>query len=926
MKKRPLLIVSAAVLAVLAGLLVSAVVVRRQVAETLIAWYLEGKGVAGDVHVGRLGLHETELHDVTVAHLRIERLVLRYDPWALMRGVFEAAEVEGLDVTLDFTGKGPILGELQRLVPEPGGESAWTKLPALTVRRARVNALLPQGPLPIDIAATIEPGDGASAALAVAFNGRSERLRATGEAAARFAGLVPASGTLSTDFSHLRERLAFAVRAQTESLTAERPQTTFTLSGDGALQTLATELPWPEGWRPDRGDFRLEAEGTANLPLSADALNEVDAEARVELAVTDMNVPQPSGPEWLRDSDGTMNASFRYQARIVDGMLAGELGNARSRLKADLPAASLALDEAYGVQRIALRGFTALATNIRTDFGVLGEVEVKGDLTGPVATPTGPLAVRLTSPSLAANDFIAQGVTLNAQTDLVPEGDAFRLALTTPGRLNVRTLRIPTLQPLQRLDARIISARLNLDSTESGWSIDQTVNIQLPLLALRVIRQDAAPLPIDVRTRPVSLRFVAVPGSPARIEADTSIESLHVPEAHMALTGSRLTLAGDPLGVVETDLAGGALVHQIETPLFTPLTPRLHGTRRGANLILGGSLVGAGGDVTIDATGAHDLNTGTGRAHFQLREIQFGRGGMEGERISPLLGTIDALAGRAKGEAEVTWRSTGFDTKGNLAIQNLSFEREGIAVQGLDLDLSLDHLIPLHSLPHQQLRIRRLGAGVDVTNIDLRFLLDSPAGAIRLATEALAMEAIGGSLTAEGGHIDPVTGSAQLRLNMTGVNLATLVEQLGFEQLEAEGRIAGVIPLRVDAGIVIIDGAELSAQGPGQIRFRSPDTRQALASGGEPVKLMLDALEDFRYDTLRMTLDKPAQGDTRIVMQLYGRNPAVLDGQIFHLNINLTGNADPLLAALAEGRRLQNQLMQPMFRLQPSAATPAPAK
>jgi hypothetical protein len=188
------------------------------------------------------------------------------------------------------------------------------------------------------------------------------------------------------------------------------------------------------------------------------------------------------------------------------------------------------------------------------------------------------------------------------------------------------------------------------------------------------------------------------------------------------------------------------------------------------------------------------------------------------------------------------------------------------------------------------------------------------------------MEAIGGSLTAEGGHIDPVTGSAQLRLNMTGVNLATLVEQLGFEQLEAEGRIAGVIPLRVDAGIVIIDGAELSAQGPGQIRFRSPDTRQALASGGEPVKLMLDALEDFRYDTLRMTLDKPAQGDTRIVMQLYGRNPAVLDGQIFHLNINLTGNADPLLAALAEGRRLQNQLMQPMFRLQPSAATPAPTK
>ena len=65
---------------------------------------------------------------------------------------------------------------------------------------------------------------------------------------------------------------------------------------------------------------------------------------------------------------------------------------------------------------------------------------------------------------------------------------------------------------------------------------------------------------------------------------------------------------------------------------------------------------------------------------------------------------------------------------------------------------------------------------------------------------------------------------------------------------KAEGEIGGAIPVRLADGAVIITGAELTAQGGGRIRFRSADTRQALASGGETVKLMLDALEDFRYE------------------------------------------------------------------------------
>src|SRR5687767_27593 len=309
------LIIGASIVGVFALLLVGAVVARRPLAEVLIAWQLGAKDVEGRLSIERLGLREVEMRDVAISHLRIERLYLRYDPWELMRGVFRAAEAEGVVMTLDLTGEGPILGDLQRLIPEPGGESAWRQLPELTLRRARINALLPRGPLPVNLEANVRQGEGDSAALAAAFNGLSARLKTTGEARIQFNGLVPASGMLTADFAHLREMLAFSLRAETATLTAERPETRFTLSGEGALTTLATELPWPDAWRPDAGTFRLAAEGSATFPLKAEALEEVVAQAMADVSVAGMNIPQANAPEWLRQADGMLHTQLGFEAR-----------------------------------------------------------------------------------------------------------------------------------------------------------------------------------------------------------------------------------------------------------------------------------------------------------------------------------------------------------------------------------------------------------------------------------------------------------------------------------------------------------------------------------------------------------------------------------------------------------------------------------
>ena len=83
-----------------------------------------------------------------------------------------------------------------------------------------------------------------------------------------------------------------------------------------------------------------------------------------------------------------------------------------------------------------------------------------------------------------------------------------------------------------------------------------------------------------------------------------------------------------------------------------------------------------------------------------------------------------------------------------------------------------------------------------------------------------------------------------------------------------------------------------------------------MASGGDAVTLLLDALEDFHYSGLDMSLNKPIAGDTQITLRLQGNNPTLLEGHPFDLNISLTGNADPLLEALTIGRTMSNDFLR----------------
>ena len=63
----------------------------------------------------------------------------------------------------------------------------------------------------------------------------------------------------------------------------------------------------------------------------------------------------------------------------------------------------------------------------------------------------------------------------------------------------------------------------------------------------------------------------------------------------------------------------------------------------------------------------------------------------------------------------------------------------------------------------------------------------------------------------------------------------------------------------------------------------------ALEAGGQNVNLLLQALENFRYKDLRLTIDGRTDGEMDVGLHIAGANPDLYDGYPIEFNRNLEG-------------------------------------
>ncbi len=310
-----------------------------------------------------------------------------------------------------------------------------------------------------------------------------------------------------------------------------------------------------------------------------------------------------------------------------------------------------------------------------------------------------------------------------------------------------------------------------------------------------------------------------------------------------------------------------------------------------------------------------ELAAGAGQAELRLAPVLFAPGGLQpGELFPPLADAVSEVAGRIALAGTVAWNPDGARPEGDivLLVQDLGLGVGPARVERLNGAIQFDSVAPLSTPPDQLLAVALVDlGGLPLVNGVIRFRLAEDG---TLGVEQARWSWAGGEVSTGAFAYRPGEPLA-LTLQAQGLDIGELLEQVRVGDLEGTGTLSGAVPLRIEGGEVVVDDGELRARGPGWLRYRPQEAPAALRAGGQGVDLMLQALENFRYETLRITLDGRTDGELDVGLHISGANPELYGGYPVEFNLDLGGNLGALLRAGVQGYRLPGRIAERMERL-----------
>jgi dicarboxylate transporter DctA-like protein len=386
--------------------------------------------------------------------------------------------------------------------------------------------------------------------------------------------------------------------------------------------------------------------------------------------------------------------------------------------------------------------------------------------------------------------------------------------------------------------------------------------------------------------------------------------SLTLPERNIALSAAEISLrlAGDAqsLGL------HGELRDTAVPPRWPPLTLALEEKRAVGALVIAGHAQSADRALVLTLDGRHDLANGRGTLAIRAAPVVFAPTGRQPRDLFPAAAgsAPSRVAGSVAASGSVSWGGKTMTTALTVALDGVGFAGGLAAVDGLDGTVTFDSLMPLRASGAQHvtanLQIASLPAGL----LDLRFRL--PSGD-RLLIDAATFGLAGGTLSLtdlalqRGQPLDTA-------LDVKAVDIAAVLALIGIDGLSGSGALDGRIPVRVEPAGVTISGGLLGATGAGVVRYSGAGLPAAITEAqgqtGEALTLTRRALADFRYTSLRLTLDRSPSGDGSLLVALKGSNPAVLDNHPFDINIRLDANFDRLAALFLSGYAAADGLLR----------------
>ncbi|MBF0447979.1 MAG: YdbH domain-containing protein [Magnetococcales bacterium] len=511
------------------------------------------------------------------------------------------------------------------------------------------------------------------------------------------------------------------------------------------------------------------------------------------------------------------------------------------------------------------------------------------------------------APRLQATDWSMNDVQLKGSTDLDWTDGQLHLRLEKPATLDLHQINGP---PLKK---EIQKANLTLNKTADPLLVWQTgteprFHLQLAASYWPVLLKQASGKGLALQA---TLPKLTVSGTPQQIVWQLQQGGLLLPDLKWKieqLHGRGLFKPRDKR--IVGDLKIGKISSQAATPWVTPLTLAIDFKpqgphRQGFHLHLG-QLDSTALALIMD--GEINLQSQDGSADIKLDPVLFGPDQLKLSALSPQLAKqISDLSGTVSYHGKIRWNQAGdLDGDGQLRLQDISATAAGIQVHQLDSTINLTG--PQLSLTPggQRITVKEILAGLPVKNIELTFqsLADR-----HIDLQGAGLHVLGGTVTADPGlwQLTPPAGKTVVRI--TALDLAKISELIQVEGIELTGHLSGQLPIEYTAKGGIIPEGFLKTDHPGLIRLSGQLVTGIAEQSGIPAKV-IQALENFNYQTLSITISRDHSGEYLVLLSGRGHNPKMDKGRPIELNVTLSGRLDDILRKILSLQERVNRVNQ----------------
>ncbi len=646
--------------------------------------------------------------------------------------------------------------------------------------------------------------------------------------------------------------------------------------------TAESNIPIPEG----------SLDSTFSLPLPLHH----DAALQAALTVTDSNNHQIH-----LEASGTPDSQ---QARLL---LTGQKGK-QQFLKTDLTMQNRRISGSYSLHAKQLRSFLApyLPQSLPDLSGRLsGTVDIplpghqeKGFTAKIAASSLALPALSAASAQISvAGKVNGNGKTLQLELDQTSTFRASKLAL---GNTSIEECSLDLAGNFSRQDEQLLLHFAQQQKiTIKGLKAGSTLVRELTLQPAKVLR-----FTLNLQNNAWSFGKNSLHSSPLAIR--TGAVDIAIGPLQCAFSALRSTSSG--LEII-TQLSSPTLVittSKAEIPL-----KNIAGDFRFQQHIISSKLQADPELVPgrIQAKVKHDLGQSAG--FFTLRTDKRLDLNQEEVTLAGLLSKwpfpFDLDKGSVHLETKGEWK-TGHKFHLNLLteVQNGNGYFQKYLFEGLDTRQKLVLLPGLRSQSQGTVSLDKLIGGIDIHNIRATTkLLPGRTGQQPIVQlNDLQAELLQGTMSSPEIRYDLNKQASNFTVNVSSVDLATMVELMKVKDMQATGTISGKIPVTIQGKKVSVDNGALYNDPPGGgISYAAPDAHLTGLS-----EYALKAIRDFRYTALKSTAEYDPSGQLVLAVSLQGISPEIDSRRPVHFNINIEQNLNTLLQGLRYSKGLSEKI------------------